>query len=175
MGLYVCDHAVISPFATDPNFIDWLIETCRKHKVEGVLSGVEPVLNVLAKHKKDIERRSGAKLIVSSPEKLATCDDKLRTAEWLKDNGLNYPRSVDAQDESRVSRLAEECGYPLFAKPRDGKGSHGIMSIQSPSDLASVIRRQNYVIQEYLGDLANEFTAATFTDRDGKVRGCIVF
>jgi len=175
MGLYVCDHAVVSPFATDPHFIDWLIETCRKHNVAGVLSGVEPVLNLLAEHKLDIERQTGAKLIVSPPDKLAICEDKLRTAEWLKDNGLNYPRSVDAKDESGVHRLVEECGYPLFAKPRDGKGSHGIMRIESPDDLAPVICHENYVIQEYLGDPANEFTAATFSDRDGKVRGCIVF
>ncbi len=175
MGLYVCDHAVVSPFATDSHFVGWLVETCRKHDVSGVLSGTEPVLTVLAKHKTDIERRTGAKLIVSPPDKLAICDDKLRTADWLRDNGLNYPRSVDAQDEPGVTRLAKECDYPLFAKPRDGKGSHGVMIIESLGELAPVIGRRNYVIQEYLGDPANEFTAATFTDRQGKVRGCIVF
>ena len=174
-GLYVCDHAVVSPFATDPNFVDWLVETCRTHRVAGVLCGVESVLNTLAQFKLEIKERTDATLIVSSAETLAICGDKLSTAEWLRENALNYPQSVDAQDESGVRRLVKKCGYPLFAKPRRGKSSHGIMKIDSDSVLRAAMANTDYVIQEYLGNSSDEFTASTFTDGDGLVRGCIVF
>ena len=174
-GLYLCHHAVISPMATDPQFLDWLMGVCHKYRVSGILSGVEPVLQVLARHRIDIERRTDAKLVVSPPEKLEICRDKLATAEWLQDNGRNYPRSAGSHDDSAASRLAAECGFPLIAKPRHGKGSQGVILLESPGDLTAVMRHDNYVIQEYLGDPAVEFTAATFTDRDGNARGCIVF
>jgi carbamoyl-phosphate synthase large subunit len=175
MGLYACDHAVISPFATDPQFVPWVVETSLKHEITGILSGVEPVLSVLATHQAEIEARTGARIIVSPPEKLAVCGDKLLTAQWLKAHGLNYPRSADTRDAGAIRALFNECGYNLFAKPRNGKGSHGIKRITSECDLAEMVERPNYVIQEYLGDSDHEFTAAAFCDRNAVVRGCIVF
>jgi carbamoyl-phosphate synthase large subunit len=175
MGLYVCDHALVSPFASDPHFVDWLADICRKFNVAGILCGVEPVLDVLAKSKTDIENRTGAKIIVSPSEALAICGDKLLTANWLQEHGLNFPRSVDAQDNVGLRHLLDECAYPLFAKPRDGKSSQGIMKIASDTDLSAVMEKPNYVIQEYLGTPAEEFTAATFSDNCDNLRGCIVF
>ena len=175
MGLYMCDQAVITPLATYPVFVKWLIETCNKYDIAGVMCGVWPVLNVKAENKTLIEESTNAKLIVSSYDKFKICGDKLLTAEWLKENGLNYPRSVDAQDENGIQQLVQDCQYPLFAKPRDGKGSQGIMKIKSAEDLAIVKQKTNFVIQEYLGDAASEYTAATFTDCSGLSRGCIIF
>jgi carbamoyl-phosphate synthase large subunit len=175
MGLYACDHAVVSPLATDPRFLEWLDLTCGTYQVQGILSGVESVLKVLATHQRAIERSTGAKILVSPIETLQICTDKLASANWLRDNGLNYPISVDACDKDGVKCLVKQFGHRLFAKPRHGKGSQGILEIKTESDLADVIGRGDYVIQEYLGDPQNEYTASTFTDRDGQVRGCIVF
>ena len=40
--------ALSHPYADDPAFEGWLFETCRREKVDGVLSGVEAVLERLA-------------------------------------------------------------------------------------------------------------------------------
>lgn len=175
VGLYLCDHALVSPFATEPEFVDWLTDACLKFEVSGILCGVEAVLTVLASSRKHIEERTGARIIVSSPEALEICGDKLRTANWLRERKLNFPQSVDAQDEAGLRSLRREYDYPLFAKPRAGKSSQGIMKISSDAELSSVIGRQGYVVQQYLGKPSEEFTAATFTDMRGDVRGCIVF
>ncbi|MBD3177618.1 MAG: ATP-grasp domain-containing protein, partial [Armatimonadia bacterium] len=174
-GLYFADHAVISPLADDPEFPDWLVDTCLEHGVSGVLSGVEPVLATLAEHRPQLEARSGARILVSEPAKLALCADKLATARWLADHGLRAPATVAAEDGEGVADLVARHGYPLFAKPRRGKGSHGIVTIDSPERLAAVQGLRGMVIQEYVGDPDEEFTAATFTDADGAVRGDIVF
>src|SRR5271166_3336428 len=95
-GLYTVDQAYISPPATDSSFPDWLIDLCRTEQVHAVLSGVEPVLNVLAREAEKIYAQTGAVCIVSSIECLAIGNDKLLTAQWLRDHGFPFPKTADA-------------------------------------------------------------------------------
>ena len=172
-GLYGADRALISPPASDPKFIDWLIDTCRREGVDAVLTGVEPILAVLADHP-DLEASASAKIIVSSPAALAVGGDKLRTSHWLREHGLGFARSVRSEDEQAAQSLAADCGFPLIAKPRRGKGSQGVTLIDDKADLERMLSISDYVIQEYLGRPEAEYTVACWSDRDAQVRGCIV-
>ena len=174
LGLYTVDRAYVSPRADDPAFLDWLLTVCRTDGVRAVLSGVEPVLAVLARHANLIREQTGAVCIVSAPECLAIGDDKLLTCKWLKEHGFNFPRYADAQNRDDVETLVKECGYPLIAKPRAGKGAHGLLQIHNQEDLAFIAGQSGYVIQEYLGDSESEYTAGCFCDCEGGVRGTIV-
>jgi carbamoyl-phosphate synthase large subunit len=174
-GLFVVDRAYLSPPAAAPAFLDWLIETCRAERVHGILSGVEPVLDVLAVNRARIVEESGAVPIVSPVPLLEVCNDKLRTSRWLEQNGFGFARSADAAAPDEVDGLVGDIGFPLIAKPRKGKGAHGIRRVDSRADLRAVTEDPvGYVIQEYLGTPAEEYTAATFTDRTGVPRGAII-
>jgi carbamoyl-phosphate synthase large subunit len=173
LGLYTVDRAYVSPLANDPAFVDWLIETCRAESVRAVLSGVEPVLAVLARHEARIRAETGAVCVVAPPHVLAIGDDKLETCRWLEAQGFNTPRYADAQDRDGLKTLVADCGFPLFGKPRAGKSAQGVTEIHDSAALALVAGRPGYIVQEYLGDDATEFTAGCFTDRDGRVRGSI--
>ncbi len=174
MGLYTVDKAYVSPLASDGAFLEWLLEVCRREAIDGILSGVEPVLQVLAPHAAAIRRETGATVVVSPPAVLAIGDDKLVTGRWLREHGLAAPRSAPAEESMAAARLGRECGYPLIAKPRAGKSSSGIFRIEDEEQLARVRDRQGYLVQEHLGESTQEYTAATLTDRQGRVRGCIV-
>jgi carbamoyl-phosphate synthase large subunit len=173
-GLYTVDKAYISPPARDPAFTDWLIRVCRAEQVHAILSGVEPVLTVLADQAAKIHAETGALSIVSTAKCLAIGNDKLLTSQWLKDNAFPYPETADSADSERVEELVRTCGYPLIAKPRWGKGAHGVFQLVSDEELQSARRRQGYVIQEYLGDPHQEYTVGCFSDRESKVRGAMV-
>lgn len=173
-GLYTVDRACISPAAGHPAFLPWLIDLCRAESIDAILSGVEPVLAVLAREREAIVAQTRAIPIVSSPPYLAIGDDKLLTCEWLRSNGFAYPRFAASEDREAVDRLAAECGFPLIAKPRSGKGSHGVLRLRSERDLRAASEMSAYVIEEYLGDPSHEYTAGSFSDRDGIVRGVIV-
>lgn len=41
LGLYMCDEAYISPYASDQKFIPWLINICNDLSIDIVLTGVE--------------------------------------------------------------------------------------------------------------------------------------
>jgi carbamoyl-phosphate synthase large subunit len=173
-GLFAADAAYVSPLAYDPGFANWLVEVCLAEGIDGVLSGVEPVLEVLASEAEQLRRATGAIAVVSPSEKLAIGADKLETCRWLTANGLPCPGFADAGDRAAVDELLEQHGYPLVAKPRRGKGSAGVRVVRRKEDLASLSAGGEMVIQQYLGSSESEFTAGCFCDRHGALRGSIV-
>ncbi len=173
MGLYTVDRSYVCPPAASPDFLPWLIETSVAEGVGVILSGVEPVLAVLSEHVQFIRERTGAICIVSSPEAIRIGGDKLLTCQWLEQQGLNFPRYASSTDTKRLAALVAECGYPLFAKPLNGKGGRGIFELRNDADLAFIGSRNDYIVQELLGDADHEYTVGCFSDSEGKVRGAI--
>ena len=105
-GLYVADHATISPLAQDEEFIPWMLEICRREEIDAVLSGSEVVLDVLAPHAQMIRQRTGAVTIVSTPEVQLTGRDKLMTCRWLESAGLPFPASAGRFDRKPTAESA---------------------------------------------------------------------
>ncbi len=172
-GLYMVDRSYLSPRATDPQFLDWLVTTCRKEGVNGILSGVEPVLQVLARNLDVIQRETGAVCLVSSPGCLELGQDKLLLCQWLERHSFNTPRFANLEDLEAVENLIDGCGFPLIAKPRSGRGGVGIVEINNREDLSLMVRKKRYLLQERLGHPDCEYTTGTFSDREGRVRGVI--
>jgi carbamoyl-phosphate synthase large subunit len=188
-GLHVADRAFISPLAADPDFVPWLLELCAQERIDAVLSGSEIVLETIAPHAAEIELRTGAVCIVSTPDVLRTGRDKLLTARWLESKGLPVPGYADLADVGAVASLVEKCGFPLIAKPRYGKGGDGILIVRDRSDLDRVLGAEDLslrelvgetltasdlVLQQYLGSERDEYTAGCFCDRSGRLLGTIV-
>ena len=174
LGLYTVDRAYVSPQANAPHFAEWVVDICRKERIHALMSGVEPVLVVLAREASRIRAETGAIAIVSRPESLAIADDKLATCRWLEEEGFAFPHYADAADASAVETLLQRCGFPLIAKPRWGKGSGGLILLRNSVDLTYARAQMGYVIEEYLGAPVEEYTTGCFNDRDGNVRGALV-
>lgn len=173
-GLFSVDRALVGPWAHEDGFLDWLLLTCEREKIDVILSGAEPVLGVLSQHKDLIEARTKAVCLVSDRRIMNIGDDKFETCRWLEAQGLNFPQYAASDDADALSALKERCGFPLIAKPRHGGGSVGVAKIENDRDLEYFSTKQDYLIQEYLGDGAWEYTAGCFCDKNGEVRGSIV-
>lgn len=173
-GLFTVDRAILSPRAADPQFLPWLLNVCWKERIDAILSGVEPILDVLAPNASLIREETGAMPIVSPPGQLAIANDKLQTCAWLREHGFHYPPFAAADDPEAVECLSLAVGYPLIAKPRRGKSSQGVIVLRNRNELEQFgMRRDHYVIEQYLGTPDEEYTAACFSDSAGAVRGCI--
>lgn len=173
-GLYASDRSYVAPPAADPGFAEWVAEVCEREDIQAVLSGVEANLLALAPHAAALRSRTGAVCVVSSAEVLAIGQDKLATARWLEREALPFPPSADSQDEAAIEALRDNCGFPLLAKPRTGKGGHGVVVVENDRALDAVRSRTGMVVQRMLGDAAGEYTAGCFCARDGTLRGTIV-
>lgn len=173
-GLYMCDTAYLSPPAVSSEFFPWLAELCSRERVKLILTGVDAILTALAPRVNELRNQTGAVALVSSPEALAIANDKLTTARWLASSGFAFPRSAAAENAADCDVLRRDAGFPLFAKPRRSRGSKGVLRIDDDADLEYVTRRADYVVQQYLGDTNDEYTAGCFATEPGTVAGTIV-
>ena len=70
-----------------------------------------------------------------SPETALLCRDKPKMKAFLRERNIPCARSTDATTTEEVAAFADEVGYPLIVKPRDGAGAAGTVRIDSADDL----------------------------------------
>ncbi len=135
------DKAVISPLIYDDNYIQFLLDYCKKNKIDIMLSLFDIDLLMLAKHKSDFEK-IGTRVIVSDKDFISICNDKWLTYLFLKENGFNIPKTYLSLD-----MVLEEIGngnlvYPIIVKPRFGCGSISL-SIADNEESLLYLYKQN--------------------------------
>ena len=54
-ALYEGDAHYIVPRITEPGYMDMILDICRKEKITGVLSLIDPELSLIALHKNEFE------------------------------------------------------------------------------------------------------------------------
>lgn len=76
-----------------------------------------------------------------SYKQVLLCRDKLLMKQYLREKGIACGKNtaVDTADDAR--RFAEEVGYPVILKPRDGAGAHDTTRIDNRQQLEDTIRR----------------------------------
>lgn len=174
LGFYLSDKSYISPYAKDKEFIPWLINICNKENIEIILTGVEENIEKTAENIELLNKNTGAVFISSTPDLLKIGNDKLLTAQWLKNNQCNYPLYAEFTDKEEVEKLVKNNGFPLIAKPRKGKGSQGIIFVNDKEELNKIPTCQNYVLQQYLGNEENEYTVACYCDKYDNFKEMII-
>jgi predicted ATP-grasp superfamily ATP-dependent carboligase len=121
---------------------------------------VAPETNgILFKMTKTAEER-GPILLGSSSDAVRLVADKEQAAVLAKSLGIRVPASLSTSadaEESEVHGLAQDIGYPVVIKPKDGAGSEGVFAIKDRRDLGMALRnlggggsRRKLLIQEYV-------------------------
>ncbi|MFF4713032.1 acetyl-CoA carboxylase biotin carboxylase subunit family protein [Streptomyces eurythermus] len=100
-----------------------------------VLTHTEPRLPLMA--------RLGS-LLVDAPRGLdetaaVNCRDKWRTRTVLSEAGLPVPRFALAGTVEEAIAAAEDIGYPVVVKPRDGAGAFGVRCCQDERQLRAAV------------------------------------
>jgi len=168
-GLFAVDKAFTVPYAARPEYIDVLADICRRERCELVFPGLDAELIPLSKAHERL-RQAGTTAVVSVPEVIEICDDKLATHRFLTDKGFPSPRTTMLTDGA-----AGELGLPLVLKPKAGGArSRGLHVVRDAAEFAyrlATLDRGNYVAQEYLD--GEEYTCGTVS-LEGSCRGVIV-
>ena len=164
------DVCLALPRANDPNYIDVLLETCEKEKVDVLLPGSEPELRLIAQHAARI-RKHIKLLAVNDQTLIEICSDKFKTAEFLSGNGFVSPRSWLV---SGTQELESINNYPLIVKPTVGGGSQNVYLIQGQDELRMICGFlleyfESVLVQEYVGRVDQEFTVGVLFDGDGRL------
>ncbi len=149
-AIYDADKYYIVPPITAPGYIDVILDICKKEKIDGVLSLIDPELSLLAANEEKF-KAVGTTVIGSSYDLCEMALDKMQMYEWLKSHGYNCARSWMNVEEFYKAVEAGEVSYPVFVKPYRGSAS---ISISKAYDKETVdllfAHSEDLMIQEFL-------------------------
>lgn len=145
-ALYEADKQYIVPRMTEPGYIDVIFDICRKEKINGVLSLIDPELSLLAEHTAEFEALGVT--IIGSPYELCEMSlDKYQMYQWLMQHGYKCAKSFMSFEEFEKSDVK----YPVFVKPAKGSASIAIAKAEDKKVAQFLFdQREGMMIQEFL-------------------------
>lgn len=149
-ALFEADKYYIVPRITADGYLDVILDICKKEQIDGVLSLIDPELNLLAKNHKLFDD-AGVKIIGSSFELCERSLDKFKMYNWLKGHGYNCAKSYMERDAFYADLEKGKISYPVFVKPACGSAS---IAISKAFDKETVdllcTHSEGMMIQEFL-------------------------
>ncbi|UFJ42505.1 ATP-grasp domain-containing protein [Brevibacillus humidisoli] len=136
-ALYVADHYEIVPAIDDPAYLPALLKICRRHRIRGVLSLIDPELSRLSAAR-DVLQEEGVELVASCYEVNELCLDKKAMYDFLTKHALPAVPTYDQLDEIFDALDSGKLSFPLLCKPRWGSASIGLRRIDSLQQLDSL-------------------------------------
>lgn len=149
-AVYEADKFYQVPRMTDEGYINVIFDICKKEKITGVLSLIDPELSLLAKHKDDFAKL-GVTVIGSSYNLCEMALDKMQMYNWLKSHGYNCAKSYDDISKFYSDLDSGIITFPVFVKPVRGSASIAINKVDDKETLELLWNHNNgLMIQEYL-------------------------
>jgi carbamoyl-phosphate synthase large subunit len=159
-AVHVADGWHRVPLATDPAYVDELVALCRHERVSLLVPTIDDELEVLSCA---VERFAGVgtRVAVSPETTNRICNDKYDTCEFLR------ARGIPAAESFLPLQLPLEPRFPLFVKPRVGRGGVSAFPVRNARELEFFLEYvETPIVQEYLD--GPEFTIDILCDFDGR-------
>lgn len=149
-ALYEADKHYLVPRMTEPGYLDVILDICRKEKITGVFSLIDPELSLLAQNEERF-RELGVRVIGSSYELCERTLDKWQMYQWLSDHGYCCARSYVDPDAFFKDVDQGLISYPVFVKPVRGSASIAISKVYDRETIELLFSHsEDLMIQEYL-------------------------
>lgn len=152
-AIYEADKHYIVPRMTAPGYINVILDICKKEKISGVLSLIDPELSLLAKHKEDFAK-VGTTVIGSDYERCEMALDKMQMYNFCVANGFNAAKSWIDLVAFKVALAKGEVEFPVFVKPQCGSASIAISKVYDIETVELLFNHaqenEQLMIQEYL-------------------------
>lgn len=158
-GLYLADDHYLVPASNSPGFLAHLLDLCDRQQVKLLVPTRDEELPLFAAHAQEFAA-VGTHVMVSSPATISLCQDKKQFISFCQANGFAVPK-VHAD-------LTTDLVFPVFVKPRFGKGGAHATRVDSPEELAyALCTVPEPIVQEFIW--APEYTIDLFCDFAGQV------
>ena len=161
-GLYFGDRHHIAPLTTDPGYIPLIKSICASENIGLLIPTIDDELPIFGGHRHEFEEM-GFRIAVSGERTGFICNDKYASYNFFKEKGIPFARTWLPEELDR-----EKLEYPLFLKPRSGRGGVGAFTIQNRRALDFFLEYvSDTVIQEFLK--GTEYTLDVLADFEGRI------
>lgn len=161
-AVYDADVFYLVPRITAPDYLDVILDICRKEQITGVFSLIDPELSLLAKEREKF-LAVGTTPVISDYDLVETCFDKYRMYQLLQK--MQIPTGKCYLDKEEFYRAVEqgEISYPVFVKPVRGSASLHINKVKSREEIEVLYDLyDDLMIQEYMD--GQEYGADVYID-----------
>ena len=126
--LQMVDKYFLVPRASDPNYVDRLLEVCGTEKVDVFIPFMSEELEALIAKRTEFES-IGTKISVADTDSVAISNNKLALYEFMTAKGLKTPKYCAIRNVVELKAAFEYLGYPekaVCVKATKSSGSRGI-------------------------------------------------
>lgn len=167
VGQKWCNKFIQAIPAKDENYYNFIVNIIEKNNVDLVFFGTEQEITTLVAEKENIPTSIYSKFVINKSEIVELSKDKWKTYEYLLKKDLP---AIKSMIEGTFKEFTQELGLPFLLKPRCSYASKGIVKIYEEEDLLYYRKKvkEDFMVQEIVGDDDNEYTVAIFGIGDGK-------
>jgi carbamoyl-phosphate synthase large subunit len=159
-AVQVADRAYRVPLAHDPEYLSELLKICEAEHIRLTVPTIDDEVELFGGARQTFADL-GVLAACSPQETAATCNDKYATWRTLAGHGISAARTY------LPDQLPEQPRFPLFMKPRVGRGAVGAHLIRNRRELDFFLTYIDQpVIQEYLD--SPEYTIDVLCDMRGR-------
>lgn len=149
-AIYAADKYYLVPPVAQDDYIDVVLDICRRENIGGVFSLIDPELSLLAKNADRFEA-AGVTVCGSDYDLCEMSLNKMKMYEFLRSHGIKCAESyVDKQAFYRDSEQ-KKTDFPVIIKPVCGSASSFVRKISSRQALEyEFSARDDLMIQRFL-------------------------
>lgn len=153
---------------TNCDYLQKLEAFVEENAIDIIIPIAEPELRYFSENN-SLDCIGKAKMITASAKALEVGFDKYKTAEFLKAEGLPFPKTYLAKEVKTID------AFPVILKSKTGSGSKDIYKITTMEEFLFYTRThsEDYVVQEFITDENGEFTCGLYRSSKGEIRSQI--
>lgn len=133
-AMHEASKSFIVPAVASPDYVQELVDICQREAVDLIIPLNDLELPLLASARQTFSA-IGVKVLVSNPDIIDLCFDKIKTNEFLSDNGFSHARTFTDLADARAALARSELSFPLIVKPRWGSASIQIHKVHTVNEL----------------------------------------
>ena len=148
-ALYFADKQYLVPRIDAPEYIDTILDICKKEKINAVTTFIDPEIMILAENREKFEAL-GVEVLAPYEETARLCFDKYEMFKYLTANGVRTVMTWGTFSEVKEALDKGDVSLPVFVKPRTGSGSVGARKISDIETLHAAFEEDPGLIAQEL-------------------------
>lgn len=149
-ALYEADQYYLVPRIDADNYLEQILQICRKETISGVLSLIDPELSLLARNAKQF-MTAGATVIGSSYALCEMAMDKWQMYQWLCTHRYPCAKTFNEKETFYEAVIKGAIKYPVIVKPAKGSASAAVTKAYGHEMVEALsAQHENLLIQEFL-------------------------
>lgn len=149
-ALYFADRQYLMPRIDAPEYLDRVLDICKREGIQAVTTFIDPEIELLAKSRARFGKL-GVEVLAPYEETAKLCFDKYMMYQYLKEHHISTVETWGDIESFQTALSAGQVQFPVFVKPRTGSGSVGARKIDTLPLLEQAMQADpSLIVQEFM-------------------------